>query len=487
MLKFVLLLSLLCIHQGAFSQHLDKISPVFLTEGTLPDTVSFILTATDYNTFQGKKVQYPSSLQIVDGALPWPPRWFATAPFETGGDVADSLAEPIAKPLINASWQDDKMTVLSLVRVKDSQGKVIIREAELICNKQLEFTDTFVRTGKSIDTHDFRMKPDGQKIYFAMHDTVIDMRTVFNNQTDSAVALSYQTIEISDAGNKIIFSWNPLYHFSLNEMFLPYRYTPGTMHTGTALDWSHGSSLCWDEDGNILYSFKHIGIGKISRKDGHVMWRISRNLQKPNEASDAIPIFMQHDFKSFTQTNGQVIYTVLSNGDSSRPYTTAYQFKVMGEEKNPVFKIVRRFEPDVSVPNTGAGGNYDVEENGNYLINYGAFEGDSSTKRLLFEYRDRTDKIIAQYKVPSRIICYRVHKMNNNLLPRPLIKIKNRCLYAGNGLKAHTWYRLSGPGNTIATEVGEGEKYQPTEKGVYCMTEPYGVGYAVSVPVVFDK
>jgi hypothetical protein len=271
-------------------------------------------------------------------------------------------------------------------------------------------------------------------------------------------------------------------------MYLPYRYTPGTMHTGTDLDWSHGSSLCWDEDGDILYCYKHIGIGKISRKDGHIIWRVDRNHQKPNEHSDSIPIFMQHDFKSFKDKNGQIVYTVLSNGDSSRPVTTAYQFVVKEDAAHqPVFKIIRKFEPQVAVPNTGAGVNYDVEPDGNYLINYGAFAGDSSTNRLLFEYRDKNDTILAQYKVPPRIICYRVHRMKDSQLGRSRTVAKSGWLFAGNESVPHTWYRLSGADNTIVTEVGAGGRYKPTEPGIYCFTTRAGIGYSVSAPVRFDK
>jgi hypothetical protein len=38
-----------------------------------------------------------------------------------------------------------------------------------------------------------------------------------------------------------------------------------------------------DEDGNILYSLKNIGIGKISRADGHIIWQVDRKKQKINK------------------------------------------------------------------------------------------------------------------------------------------------------------------------------------------------------------
>ena len=484
--KSIVFILFICLVSEIRGQFLDRISPVFLTRGTLPDSVSFILTATDFNAFQGKKADYPSSLQIVDGAQPWPPRWFATAPF--GLDASETSIEPLVKPLIDAAWQGGKMTVHSILTKREKNGQLSSREAIIILDQNLEMVDSFIYPAKGADTHDFRSRPDGEKIFFERCDTILDMSAVFKNHSDSAVKLSYQNIKIVDAGNNTLFLWNPLYHFRLTDMFLPYRYTPGIMNADKSVDWSHGSSLCWDEDGNILYSYKHIGIGKISVADGHIMWQVSRNHQRPNEGSDSIPIFMQHDFKSFKNNNGKTIYTVLSNGDSSRPFTTAYQFTVQdADKKSPRFQLMRKVIPQPLVPNTGAGGNYDVEPNGDYLINYGAFAGDSAVNRLLFEFRDSHDSLIAQYKVPPRIICYRVHKMNNGHIHRPVVRENNGSLTTDNEGKEHTWYLLTGPEKTTATKVGNGNHFQPIESGDYCVTEAMGAGYAVSLPFSFIK
>ena len=484
--KSILFILLICMASGIRCQYLERISPVFLTQGTLPDSVSFVLTATDFNAFQGKKVDYPSSLQIIDGAQPWPPRWFATGPF--GIDASETSIEPLVKPLIDAAWQDGKMTVHSVLTKRDKDGQPHSREAIIILGQNMDMVDSFIYPEKGADTHDFRLKPNGEKMYFVRSDTVIDMRAAFKNPADSAVKVSYQDIKIVDARNNTIFLWNPLYHFRLTDMYLPYRYTPGMMNQEKTLDWSHGSSLCWDEDGNILYSYKHIGIGKISREDGHIIWHINRNHQRPNEGSDSIPIFMQHDFKSFKNNKGETIYTVLSNGDSSRALAAAYQFTLHGlGQKSPPFKLVHKVEPKPVVPNTGAGGNYDVEANGDYLINYGAFTGDSTVNRLLFECRDSNDRIIAQFKVPPRIICYRVHKMNNGNISRPLINENHGSLTTDNERREHTWYRLTGADKTSATMVAKGIRFQPLESGVYCVTEAMGVGYAVSLPFIFNK
>src|SRR6185295_569198 len=108
------------------------------------------------------------------------------------------------------------------------------------------------------------------------------------------------------------------------------------------------------------------------------------------------------DLKSFKDSNDDLVYTVFSNGDSTNPESSAFQFKVEKRGEETVFKIRKKFNADASIREIGGGGNYDVELNGNYLINYGLFKADTLKNRLLFEYRNENDKILAQYTVPPQ-------------------------------------------------------------------------------------
>jgi hypothetical protein len=462
------------------AQQLDSIIPITCSQCKLPDSISFILTASDYNLWRGQPVKYASSIQIIDGAKPWPPRWFATAPIDT--NLRKSKQHGI--PVINAFEQNQEIIFTNAIFKDYGNGNGGMQEAVLMCNRQMELVDTFYRPGQEVDGHDFAINAEGERLYFLSADTVLDMHGFFSNAADSQVLITYEKIQITNKKGEIIFSWNPIERFGLGAMYKPYIYEKSVMNNRVNLGWSHGNSLCWDNDGNILYSYKYIGIGKISRRDGHFMWRVDRNHQKPSPGSDSLPIFLQHDLKAIKGVNNKNIYSVLSNGDSLHPFCAAYRFTIVEDNKEPNLRIVKKFSAPDNIPQTGAG-NYDVEEAGNYLINYGIYKGDTSIEHILFEYREKDDNLLARYMVMPLGFCYRVHKMDTWAPPRPKIIVKGAQLSSTDNNIRGTWYHLSGKDLKTVTKVGAGNKYRPLENGYYCLAVKYGIGYAVSEPLNF--
>jgi hypothetical protein len=52
-------------------------------------------------------------------------------------------------------------------------------------------------------------------------------------------------------------------------------------------------------------------------------------------------------------------------------------------------KVLRKITPNVDLPNTLGGGNYDLDQDGNYIFNYGAFWAkDTTAGRPVFEFGD---------------------------------------------------------------------------------------------------
>src|ERR1700722_4071469 len=97
------------------------------------------------------------------------------------------------------------------------------------------------------------------------------------------------------------------------------------------------------------------------------------------------------------------------------------------------------------MPNTGGGGNFDMEANGNYLFNYGLFKQDSTLpKRVLFEYKNEKNNTTAEYEISPSIFAYRLHKMENWRTPRPDINRKGAQLGTDSRWTNLKWYRLSG-------------------------------------------
>ena len=470
----------ICICDIVHAQELHKICPISLKSVKPSDTGSFVLTTSDYNAFQGKKIRYAPAMEIIDADEPWPPRWFALHPSDTASDLSTSRSI-----ILNAGVQGDKFLFFTVITLGGHMNNLAI----LMCNRDFQMTDTFCRRGKEIDSHDFRLTGNGDMMYFPVHDTIMDIRKLYKNNVDSAVRLIYETIAIDDSKGKNIFSWNPLVALGIDAVCLPYRYAQGVMAGKNVFDWSHANSIDYDYDGNILYSLKHIGIGKISRADGHLIWHIDRNKQKINAASDAVPIFLQHDFHAVKDEQGNISYTILSNGDDEHPECNAYQFTVnFDKEGLPVVKLIKKMSPVDKVSNSGGGANLDEEANGNYLMNYGLFKQDTTLKqRPLFEYDDVKSSRREEYTIEPDVFAYRVHRLHDWRPVRPVITEKGGKLIADSKTSAIKWYHLSGTDLHIVEYVGNGEKHAAKEDGYYCVSVKYGIGWSVSRPFKFSK
>ena len=477
----IILLFGCCAYGAVFAQQLHKICPVVLKKGNLPDSISFVLTTADFNTFRGRDASYAPAIEIVDADQPWPPRWFALHPSDISSEIGSGFL------MLNASCQNDHFMFYTVIKAPQYNSYLGI----LICNKNMEIVDSFFCPGREIDSHDFIASPDGNMLFFAHHDTTMDLRKIYHNTYDSAVKVIYESIEISDAKGTSLFSWNPLYNLGFDAVYLPYRYVPGVMSSQSQFEWSHGNSLQYDYDGDIIYSLKHIGIGKISRKDGHVIWRIDRKQQKANTASGLIPIYLQHSLQAVKDDQGHISYTVLSNGDSAHPVCRAYRFTVDFDAKGQqIVKLLKTYTPSEAMTETGGGGNFDMDAKGDYLFNYGLFKQDTTlTQRPLFEYHVSGDKInSAEYNIANPyVFSYRVHRMSGCRPERPAIVDNNGVLSTNFRAEKYTWYQLSGQDLKTIHQVHIGEKYSPDASGYYCVACPYGIGWVVSRPLLYTR
>jgi hypothetical protein len=471
-LQKVLILIACSLCLAACAQELHKACPILLKKSTPPDSSSYLLTTADYTFFRGGTIQYAPGIEIIDAAAPWPPRWFALHPADTAEDLSTSRFI-----MLNAAAQSAGLSFFTVLPNSDGKNNLTI----VSCNKKMEITNTFYKAGKEIDSHDFKVSGNGDVMYFLVHDTTMNLTHVYKNRADTAIKVIYESIEITNAGGETVFSWNSFAALGFNAAYLPYRYAPGVMSGGTTFEWSHGNSLEYDTDGNILYSLKNIGIGKLSRTDGHVIWHIDRKKQKANAQSDAIPIYLQHDLQYVKDSAGDESYTVLSNGDDEHKTCEAYQFTVSFDKKGEqVVKLLKKISPVQHISNTGGGGNFDEETNGNYLFNYGLFLQDSAlSERLLFEYKNKKSNTTTEYNIARNNFAYRVHRMAGWRPARPQVTVKNGLL-ATDAKGAVKWYRLSGKDMQTADYISESENITPTPNTYYCAAVKYGIGWSVS-------
>jgi hypothetical protein len=77
------------------------------------------------------------------------------------------------------------------------------------------------------------------------------------------------TLQHVDPGGALLFEWTPFDHFLITDA------DPSVYQGLVGVNWTHGNSFDFDEDGNILIAFRSLDeITKINSQSGAVMWRM---------------------------------------------------------------------------------------------------------------------------------------------------------------------------------------------------------------------
>jgi hypothetical protein len=490
---FMVMSLLLFCGLNVSAQDLENIPPVTSDASAKDSQFTFLFNTIDFHKFKNLGPQvYENTIQIVDADTPWPPRWYTSVPMAYTDSLVryDSIHQLMRGYLLfDAKPQGDKITFykqLSVINTKtnDTSGWA----GYIICDKNMEAIDTLKTHGRErLFFHDFRMNDKNERIALVRIDTSLDLRQISGNKKDSLVSSEIDLIQIFDSTGTVVFNWNPVKFLGVNS----FKYADGRKRSFSGdehkMDWSHGTGCTWDFDGDILYSYRHIGVGKFSRKDGHIIWRIDWNKMPIVRGKDTIEFYEQHDFENIKEDSNQITYSVYSLGTDEHPKSLVQFFSV--DKKTLRLNPGKKIMPEHHVWSNGAG-NFDPEENGNYLLHYGLYPGTdhSDTSHVFMEYRIKNGGII-RLKLPSMIFAYKAHRLISTIPPRPSIRQQGDVLIAsGSRMKNWTWYKLEQKKkHKNARKVGSGESYIPTENGKYCVSAEYGIGYAVSVPVTWKK
>lgn len=471
--------------------------PPVVTTASLKDTsLTFLLSTFDMRRFKGNQTQqYSNSVQIVDAASPWPPRWYTSAPVYT-----DSMYKI---DTINHLWRlyfvfDPKVDrgqlsffkELTLTRI--GEEKAALDAGYIILNHQMEPVDTVRSTGKhAMYFHDFRTNDRNERLVDIKMDTTLDMRVASGDPKDSSVRSKVDIIQILDANNKVVFSWNPLDHldpniFQFKESLKSHSFSSDTKDL---IEWSRLTSAIFDYDGNILYSMRFVGLGKISRKDGHVMWHIDFKDIPIISDRDTIRWYSIHDFNYLYDNDTAAFYSVFSLGEDDFPNPGGVIFE-MNKATHQV-KLVRNIFTKYHCIGLGQGSCELLNNKGDYILNYGLFPDPPNIDifRTFADYGNKKDSIIANYMMPALVYAYKVHQLKNwPRPPRPTVTLTGDILHADGPMDdGWTWYRLDGPYNSRITKLGTGKTLKLRDSGVYCVEGKYGMGYAVSLPFIYKQ
>ena len=460
---FLLIVS---IFSRSLSQGFETVPPILLNNvtGKIDTSVTLIMTP------EGR-------LEIIDAYQPWPPRWFS----EFNQPKSNSEHPKHIKPFFeNARVQNNRITFFKKWIMESSGDSMLTRNGYIICDRQMEPLDTFKANGLDLNFHDFRINEKGEKLICYILDTVLNLSGLTADPGDTALKARVDIMEILDSSGKIIFRWNPVSVLGVNSLYYRYGHLASRTSKAGHVDWSHANAFSWDFDGNILYSFRHIGIGKISRHDGHVIWRLDRSKMPFIVDNDTLAFYLQHGFARVSDSLLFNTYTLYSNGDSTHPYSFGLEFTV--NKKDNALHIVNKKVP-VKKITSGSGGNYTVEGNGDYILNYGTVSNrDSTIRNLFFEIGNEHTGTRAEYKTAKKDKSFLVTELNGWKPSRPRIVAQGSKLKAEGEMKEWVWYQLSESDNAQVRKVGEGANFTPADPGIYCVAGKYGIGYSVSLP-----
>jgi hypothetical protein len=370
-----------------------------------------------------------------------------------------------------------------LVKIKDDMPISTPVADYLLLNKSYEAVDTISRISQNHDKlywHDFRINKEGDRLISIKETKPIDLREKTGNPGDSAILSDIDIIQIIDKMGNVKLEWNPLKRLDKNvfqfEESLHSKSFTGQHKENGPIDWSHLTSMQLDYDDNIIYSLRFIGIGKISSKDGSLMWHIDYKDLPIISGRDTIQWFFPHDFNFISQNDSFVTYSLFSLGNG-KTNSAGVVFQI--NKKTSKVKLVEYVNPEIPFVGSGQGG-FEYTNHGNYIFSYGIYDLDKKVKyRPSVQYTH--NGITSIYNFPDMVNAYRTYLLNDWPVPdRPQIVQSNNTLSVVGKHKKLTWYKLSGPNLDIVTMIGDGDSISASKGAVYCVETPYGIGHVVS-------
>ena len=224
--------------------------------------------------------------------------------------------------------------------------------------------------GYTLDTHDFKLFPNGHALLFGSEVRTFDMSGVVTNGK-TATAITGGVIQELDASNRLVFEWHTFDHIAITNTFADM--------SQSSFDYAHINAMSIDPiDDNLLVSLRTTSeIVKISRQTGEVIWRLGGKQNMfayIGEHPENAPYYTvgQHDVHRLA--NGNLIF--FDNGNISgggvtpndRTYSRAVEYAL--DEVNMTATLVweYRHSPDISA---GCTGSIKRMANGNTLVDWG--------------------------------------------------------------------------------------------------------------------
>lgn len=485
MIKRVILnLSILLCSISLCTAQLNKLCPVSSTVYNKEKIkeINLLLNTKDFAPIlkPNTKTTITSTVQLVRAAQPFPPLWF-----QMGNPETDTSTFFETTFLLDIKIQKNSGNITYFNDINNLHRLVTIDTATLLpIDTLIDFPlTTSGAIIEHVNPHDYQTDIFGNKLIANQVLTRIDARCLSGLEKDSIRQAVINEILILNNRDSVIFKWNPLEHLSACEMQWAYR--NASLNYGDIINWSHINSIRFANDGNILYSYRHIGVGKINRKTGDIMWKLGgKDTLNSISIADTSGYYLQHDFSQ--RTDG--LYSVFSNGDTAHPYLDGIVYKI--NEINKTATLVSRYRPKPEIYSLALG-NYDYE-NGVSIINFGMYKPEN-----IEADKQQIGQILVGEKIAATLFSsglnfpYQIHTTKWSVAQlRPKIIFNKNKLFSNliTGLHDYVWYEIKG---TTAKPVGTGTAFLPPKSGNYVLEAQLGTGtyksYLVSDIFVFKK
>ena len=258
--------------------------------------------------------------------------------------IADSTGSPVFERSSAGSFGD----------LKVQQGKLVYYSGTTdqweVLNEDYQLIDTWQTVGYPIDAHDIQLLDNGGALLMVYREFPYDLSPWGGLVTATVVSCIIQEI---NPDKSLAWQWDGWDHNPLTDT--------NRSLTTARVDYDHCNAVEQDDDGNVLYSSRHLDqITKIDRQTGAVIWKLGGKSNQFTFTNDA-GFALQHDIRRIG--NGHI--TLFDNGQPARGYSRAVEYEI--DETGKV--ITRTWE--YRGPFAFCCGNAQRLENGNTFINFG--------------------------------------------------------------------------------------------------------------------
>jgi len=290
---------------------------------------------------------------------------------------------PLAQRKLRSTGLDFKMQPFGGLSYYDTAaGKYYLMSADLTVTDSLA-----MGYGYYTDVHELQVLPDGHALLMAYDGRAIDMSAIVPGGDPGAEVFGLIIQEL-DRSKDVVFEWRSWDHFQITDAV-------GQNLTAASIDYVHGNAIEKDADGHLLISSRHMSeITKISRDDGHILWRLGGKNNEFTFVNDPDGFSYQHSIRRLP--NGNVI--LYDNGNfHTPPHSRAVEYQLDESAKTATEVWEYRESPD----NYGfAMGSVQRLPNGNTVIGWGA------TSPALTEVTPTGEKV-EEIRFPDGAFSYR--------------------------------------------------------------------------------